>query len=255
MPGIKEKTMNVGELTLGNRALRASSSAALALMLCLVCGCNQAPALDLRAEKGRTVFFVLGSLDEYLGRNIREGDDLVEHFYCDENAKADVFAALLRQVASEQGLRADVRVESFQGCLREVRCRLLADAFNRLYRFQFTSRSMQPDRQGKYRRSARAYVSAEVFAGRGQEAKLAYLVGAYWRYGADGVFRFANARHKAELVAGLLREFGASGVSLSSKEGTIPRVWVLSFEPSRALAGALREGAAFVPPRVNLLRP
>jgi hypothetical protein len=224
-------------------------------VLCLVCGCNQAPDLDLRGEKGKTVFFVLGSLEEYLGRNIREGDDLIERFYCDENAKADVFAALLRQVASEQGLRAEVRVESFQECLREVRSRPLADALNRLYRFQFTSHLRQPDRKGNYHRTARAYVSAEMLSGRGQDAKLAYLVGAYWRFGADGVFRFPNARHKAEVVAGLLREFGASGVSLSSKEGMIPRVWTLSFTPSRALAEALGKGAGFVAPRMGLFHP
>jgi hypothetical protein len=232
------------------RSFARRNRAFLALLLSLASGCDQVPGLDLQGGKGRTVFFILGSLDEYLGRNIREGDDLVESFYCDENAKANAFAALVRQMANEQGLRADVRVEGSQSCLRDVRSRLLADALNRLYRIRVTSHVMAPDQQGNYHRTARAYVSAEVLAGRGQEAKLAYLVGAYWRHGADGVFRFANARHKAEVVAGLLQEFGASNVSLSSKEGMIPRVWVLSYEPTRALAEALGKGTVFaVPPK------
>jgi hypothetical protein len=76
---------------------------------------------DLSSPKDETVFFVLGMLGEYVGRIMIEGDDLVEHFYCNEHAVADVFTRRVVALAREQGLDPAVRSESVESCLIDVR--------------------------------------------------------------------------------------------------------------------------------------
>ena len=63
---------------------------------------SQRGRLDLKDGRGVTVFFVLGFLDEYLGRHIVEGDDLVEGFSCNETEKVPAFRRQLERLARER---------------------------------------------------------------------------------------------------------------------------------------------------------
>ncbi len=78
---------------------------------------GQGRRLDLSNGRGVTVFFVLGFLDEYIGRNIVEGDDLVERLYCNETAEVSVLRRQLEQLAKEQGVTTAIRQETWQECL------------------------------------------------------------------------------------------------------------------------------------------
>lgn len=66
------------------------------------------------------MFFLLGFLNEYNGRNIVEDSDLIEHFYCNEAAAAETFEAASRRLANEQGIDPQIRREKIQGCLQAV---------------------------------------------------------------------------------------------------------------------------------------
>lgn len=89
---------------------------------------------------------------------------------------------------------------------------------------------MEPDAEGRYHRTARAFISPQSFKGLGREAKLAYLAGAFARFGDGKTFVLVNAGHKANLIAQSLRELGCSGVRLTSTEGLIPQTTTVFFE-------------------------
>lgn len=199
---------------------------------------SQPRRLDLRDGRGVTVFFILGFLEEYLGRNIVEGDDLVERFYCDEGAKAIAFRRQLERLTREQGLAANIRLEMVQRCLTIVRSSVLADALNALYRkrqaYSIDERSMT-DTAGRRRRLTTVWVDDQLFLGVKRELKFAYVAGAYARYGAGDSIGFANSQQKVAVLVSLLKELGCSNVRTESTEGRIPQTITIYFQPSAEL--------------------
>ena len=87
-----------------------------------------------------------------------------------------------------------------------------------------------------------------------REARLAYLAGAYWRFGcgssagaiarsccrSPNSFVLFNAKHKAEVIAGLLMELGCEGVRVESTQGLIPQTNSVYFKPTEEVAGWLQ---------------
>ncbi len=74
------------------------------------------PTLDLQAGRDSlSAFFVLGFLDEYLGRQIVEGSDLVERFSCSEAAAADTFEAALLDARRRPAPGAAAREDDLAG--------------------------------------------------------------------------------------------------------------------------------------------
>ncbi|HEU4365123.1 MAG TPA: hypothetical protein VFT13_06615, partial [Candidatus Krumholzibacteria bacterium] len=86
-------------------------------------------AIDWSGEKTETLFFILGMLDEYLGRQWTEDVDCVERFYCSEHVEAFVFLAYLNRLASEQGLDPVIDTE-LNDCLVYFHSKPLADLIN-----------------------------------------------------------------------------------------------------------------------------
>lgn len=225
--------------------LPSAAIAAFGLMVacCLMptaCGrmAGQGRRLDLSNGRGVTVFFVLGFLDEYLGRNIVEGDDLVERFYCNEPGKVPVFRRQLERLAQEQGLKAEIRQETIQGCLTLVRSLVLAEAVNAMYRKREEppiEQSWTTDAEGRHRRLGTLWIDDQVFLGVERDLKFAYVAGAYARYGTSDSMRFANSQHKVTLLVALLKELGSSNIRTASTEGFIPQGNTINFRPSAAL--------------------
>jgi hypothetical protein len=257
---------------LNGRRLAASLGAVLGLGVLALMACRPAPRqntiddllgprantpppasagachFDLSGEKADTVFVVLGLLNEYLGRHILEDDDLVERFFCNEHDTAAFFRRTLARLAREQGLDPAVREETAQECLLFYRSKAIADRLNSCYRFQATGGTAAPGTDGTYRRVAEASLGMELFR-RGGRAEwtfgvgrtdsnfyrrraLAYLSGAWARYGRDGDFVFANSQEKARLIASLLSDLGCQRVRLESNVGFIPQTNWVHFEPT-----------------------
>lgn len=201
----------------------------------------------LEGVAGETAFFVLGMLNEYRGRSVVEDEDVVEGFYCDEISVATVFREALLKLAKEQDLDPSIRTETTQGCLVTYRSKQIADRLNSCYRYQASSESVVQGSDGTYRRIASPSLEIGLFLRGGQhvatgaglseqvfyrDRALAYVAGAWARYGRNSTFVFANAQHKARLVAQLLTYLGCQDVRLESNFGFIPQTNVVRFEPT-----------------------
>lgn len=213
-------------------------NAGLSLVICvLALSCNRAGArpLDLTDSRGARVFFVLGMLDEYTGRHVVEGDDRVEGFYCNETAQVPGFVHHLEEVAREQRLDTRIRLETLQGCITVVRSAALADTLNALYQKRDAPRIDQSwtiDSSGRRRRNETLWAGPELLRGMPRDLKLAYVAGAYARYGTGDSMRFANAQRKVALLVALLNELGCANVRTESTQGFIPQTNTIHFEPT-----------------------
>jgi len=210
---------------------------------------------DLTADKSDTVFFVLGFLNEYLGRSFVEDGDRIEGFYCNEPDKALVFQRYISRLAQEQGLDPDVHEETVQRCLISYHSRSIADRLNSCYRFEMTDQELAPGADGAYRRTAKASLSLDLFVQGSHSVTggrlsaetflrrraLAYVSGAWARFGRGEEFVFANAQEKATLIATLLTNLGCRGVRVESTVGLIPQGNVVQFEPTREVAEWIRK--------------
>ena len=84
------------------------------------------------------------------------------------------------------------------------------------------------------------FVSPAMFKGVDRPRRRAYLTGVYRRHGHGNYIVFANAAHKAALVAQFLREERCDAVTLESVRNTIPNSNVVKFSACDALARTLR---------------
>jgi hypothetical protein len=191
---------------------------------------------DLGGDKPITVYFLLGFLDEYRGRSIVEGSALVEKFGCDEQKEAELFLEYLRRLTAEQQIRTEIEVQTRQECLVSYSSREVARFLNSFYRYELSDEVKSIGDDGTYERTANAFTTMEAFPASCRECKLAYLSGAYTRYGVDDSFWFANSQRKAALVAELLRDLGCRNVRIESSEGLIPQSNRVIFEPSPEVA-------------------
>lgn len=179
---------------------------------------SNAQDYDLAGSKGTNLFFVLGFLDEYSGRHIDTNSDQIEHFYWGEYIQAYVILAYLNKIKHDQGLSTDISVERRQ----ELLISLHSDEMTKLI-------------NSFYESSRNSFFPYAQFQGRDRSLKLAYLAGAYFRYGRNSSFSFANSYKKAELVVRLLSDVGCKLPEIKSSEGTIPVNNIVYFEPTNEL--------------------
>jgi hypothetical protein len=204
---------------------------------------------DVADGKNDTVFLVLGMLDEYLGRQFVEDDDRVERFYPHEQQVAEVFQRLLVKLAKEQGLQEEARKEVVAGGLVFFYSRQIADRLNSCYTYQLSTGSMVPGSDGKYKRAASGSLQMSLFMKSARERAsdellsrrraLAYITGAWLRYGRGSDLVFANAHDKAMLIAQLLTMLGCRNVRLESTFGQIPQTNTVRFDPSEELSSRI----------------
>ena len=197
------------------------------------------PAFDVSGTRGTAVFWVLGALNEYLGRRtFASGGDEVETFFCNEQTFVPVFRDMLRRLVREQQLSNDLSESIVQDCLLSFRSHGLAARIDRLYRDRrSTGMFANP---GRHEIVAR-YVSRDVLATEPREHVVAYLAGAYQRFGQGDSIVLANAEHKAQLIAEWLVQVGATNVRHETMRETVPNGNVVSFRASPALRRALSQ--------------
>ena len=194
--------------------------------------------LTVLGFRAAPLYEVLGWLEESAGRNVVEGGDVVERFYPEEREKAAQFRKALSTLMYAQGFETEIREELSDNGFTEFRSRPLAEALNTLYVERLTmGKALMPD--GSQKPIAQAMVSAAMFAQAGPNDKLAYLRGAYRRYGSGQTFTFANARHKATLIAELLIELGCNDVVLDSSKDSIAQTNIVRYVPSEEVRDAI----------------
>jgi hypothetical protein len=191
---------------------------------------------DLSGQKDVTVFRTLGMLDEYLGRQIGEDSDLLERFSQDETQAAEAFRRLTTLLATEQQMQPPV----FE--VREERAYFrsgaMADRLNSCYAYDMTNGALHEGPNRVMLRSTTGTLPTTLFK-RGGDVRpdpaggiadnvlyrrraLAYLSGAWRRYRRGPDFVFANSQTKAALIASLLNDLGARGVTVESDVGFMP---------------------------------
>jgi hypothetical protein len=190
-----------------------------------------------------TAFAILGFLDEYLGRQIVEGDEIVEHFYPDEVAAAEAFQNLLHLLQQERGLTTPIeRVVGNQGHIYFV-SRELTSLVNSYYTanleidhtstrlnkgpFLFVSNQLP---YKAFKPVSGAWLKPEEY-----NPRFSFLLGAYQRYGSENAYTFSNSTGKADLVHTLLCEIGCDYVGWKSWLKGVPIRNVVEFEPTEDL--------------------
>ncbi len=206
--------------------------------------------LNLTGDKATTVFFVLGLLDEYQGRQVAQNGDRVEGFYCNEPDKAALFLRYLQKLAGEQGIDPAIRQETTQGCLIAFYSKPLTDALNSCYRYTPTGQVWTVAPDGTRRWLATGTLNVALFYKSGpamsgadglpesvfyRTRALAYLSGAWNRSNDGASFAFANSAEKADRIGRLLVDLGARDVRLESTFGYVPRTNWVHFVPTQQL--------------------
>jgi len=177
---------------------------------------------DNNFPKIKTVYFIMGCLDESTGRHIIEKHgDGVESFYSSEVQASRVFEKYLKRLIAEESIKTNIRKQISEGGHISFHSPALYERINSMYPHSFDNSRIRIKPRNKpngpYVRMVEAFVSTDLFKGQGKEAKLSYLAGAYARYGHrlddnKFAFRTANAEHKIDLIAELLKEFGCRDV-------------------------------------------
>jgi hypothetical protein len=197
-------------------------------------------------------------LEEYNGRQLMEDDDRVERFYCSETETASLFRRTIGKLAVEQGFDPAVAEQTSQKCLIAYHSKSIAEGLNSCYRYEMTDQRLAQAPDGTRRRTATpSLLASGLFGGvegsgtitdRGlsddvffRRRALAYLAGAWVRYGRDKDFVFANADEKATLVAGLLMGLGCRNIRIESTVGLIPQANYVHFEPTEGVMEWLRK--------------
>lgn len=215
----------------------------LRVLLCmlLLTGCvlnKSCSPSGKREENSPTIFFILGFLDEYLGRRIEKKGDFVEHFYCNEQDKALLFEKYLYKLKTEEEIDTVVR-KKLQPCGKQDEAHTffysgeLKKLINSYYKFQFRRQGWGQNDKIRYKKVAEAFIRKDIFKN-SQTRKLAYLAGAYCRYGSGDSFVFANADHKVILIIDLLNDLGCLSITLETSP-TIPRIHKIHFQPTEEI--------------------
>lgn len=197
---------------------------------------------DLSGSRAPTVFYVLGVLDDYNGRGIVEGGEVVERFSCREGSLPDEMRALTSRLSAEQGVPAPTD-SVVQDCVIAFQSTALTARLDSCYRYELTDDMTvsAPDGRGR-RRIASGTFNFGLLYGSGGVDRVrarAYLEGAWRRWGRDGAFTFTNSGHKAEGIAFLLGQLGCTEVVVHHSVGTIPQGYQVTFTPTDEVAGWL----------------
>jgi hypothetical protein len=193
--------------------------------------------LDLTGTKADRAFFVFGMLFESGARRVAAPRPTVEFFFCNETEKVPLFTRVVTAMAREQGLPADLREETKQGCLKWLESPTLAARLDACFRSEPGLGLALFTRPGAPAGNGRSVAPHDLLRRRA----LAYVAGVWARSEHDGVITLTAGRHKAELVAALLEALGCRKVGLESTVGYIPGATRVFFEPTPEVAEWLRK--------------
>jgi hypothetical protein len=183
------------------------------------------------------IYAVLGFLNEYIGRTVVKESELVEHFWNNESQIADIFEQYLLSLIDDRNLQTSLRreVKDGQTYFFSTELTQLIDSYYLTHRLTGTDADRNPaytSGQGVFQQNT-GKISTAIFPSSDREAKFAYLIGTYQRYGKHNMFQFANAHHKAQLVQQLLQEVGSPQVVfIYSDPDSVPSIFRVAFEPT-----------------------
>ncbi|WP_444996284.1 hypothetical protein [Aliikangiella sp. IMCC44359] len=186
-------------------------------------------------------FLVLGMLDEYMGRNITLGSNVVEHFYPNEGVVANIFADYLKSLASELNIETTIEIEKGEDRHLYVKSKEMSNFLISLYKSNTKEASDFTDAEGKKWQQVNLEVDQSMFpemknrqfSNQEMDSRYSYLYGAYIRYGKEGFkYRFANSSHKVKLVMNIIESLESDWVQMRKYLRGAPTTYEIEFGPS-----------------------
>ena len=170
------------------------------------------------------VFFLLGSTDEYMGRDLGTESGWLEHFYASEESAAKLYAQYLEKALSERSITNGYSVTvSDEGGHIVFYSQEMNQIINSYY-------DEVPDEMDLFDRGEGVGKLKSNIFGTNQNLKLSYLAGAYSRYGEGNAFYFANSLDKVERIIEEIQYPNCEVVILTRKY-TFPLSSTITFEP------------------------
>ena len=145
--------------------------------------------------KIKTIFVILGFLDDYMGRIVRQGKNLIEEFYPNENESVDKFEKHLHNLIGERNLKTTITRElGPQGHIKFLSPEIAA-LLNSYHVFASRHIYDSDDHDMKiYKLPYAVFKPLEYNSPTFHEAldeRLSYLAGVYRRFGKDKEIRLA----------------------------------------------------------------
>lgn len=175
-------------------------------------------------------YFLLGMLQEYGARSITEDSDLVEGFYWGEQLQAYIMVVYLNKIMNEIYSFSDVETRRKQNLLVHVHSESMTKYINSYYDYEYQY-GAKAHVDGEWKKTGAGNFPYSAFEKGDRSLKLAYLAGAYYRFGADNSIRLTNGFKKGDLLARLLKETGCS-VSEIDTVIAVPSSVTISFQPT-----------------------
>lgn len=216
------------------------------LILCsiglLSCEDNHSSDLNLRKTYLSPMLFeILGYMDDYLGRKIKEGTH-VEHFYEPEKAAADEFEKLLCRFKENYHLHTEIERRECppdQGGHIDFYSKEIADIINGCYILTSDGYAYDPDDDTRKFQMYKGKLDITLFEKASDEEKMSYLKGVYMRYGQKNSFRFANSADKIFITYPILMQLGCEDVRIISWVSPEPTSTCITFWPSDKVRNSL----------------
>lgn len=187
-------------------------------------------------------FVLLGMLDEYGGRRIIEGTDVVEGFYASESDVVTHFTFFLDQLIKESGLKASYVVKTIDSGAAYIQSAYLAEMVQSWYTYEFGESTFR-DLDGRVYRTTYSEIDMSYFPQTNSpkffpdivDSRFSYLYGLNIRYGHNGGFRFANAYSKVKVAIQLLEDLECDWIQWHWSLKGAPTIHSLTFGPSPSL--------------------
>jgi hypothetical protein len=199
--------------------------AAVIVLLFLV-SCKKSQSMEIPYDKITPEFCeILGMLDEYMSRfDYVSGEpwqDVVERFYPKEINLARHFAELIHIFEKQISFNFNVEKET----ISEGHIFFRSESLSSMIKFYYVSINKRL-----------ATLNTDFILEKPEEYRMAYLKGAYARYGSGNRIRMANAPMKILTLSAVLESLGADEVAVyASPRDYIPSIYVVVFSASEAM--------------------
>lgn len=234
----------------------------LVVLTSVLIACN-ASCASAQQPDSTALFFVLGMLNDYIGRDTYQGNSLVEMLYPDENVVGEIFKHYLNELKNDMHYTGTIRIKIGDVGHIAFYSKEIAAAIDSCFVFDFSDSSTRAEVEGRW---IALYVSRnlkrELFpvVWNNEAYAFAFLRGVYLRnapedilaqlgirkltaeeQGRDPLQRahlsFSNSSYKESLTQFLLYHYGCQDIAVidRSRYGAAPHVIDIFFEPSPAI--------------------
>lgn len=177
-------------------------------------------------KKNIHLYYILGMLNEYMGRiNYIKNYDIVEFFYSHESAIAKRFYTLCNKLKKEK----NINTFFYRWPIFRKKNGWIIYHSNKLKNFINLNYNFYIG-MGSSKKNGKTYcgiLKEDIFNKCSNEDKIAYLAGAYFRYGKNSSFDFANSYNKVKNIEKLLKDIGAKNIKVIINNGAGIKVMIV----------------------------